>query len=429
MTHFASDLDYNALLCRYNEIATKGRNRRQFEKLLIESIRRVLRDIGKLDVIRERGRIFVRRIPGDATFSPEDCRLIRERIGRITGLASISPGFLLPPELQRIRETVEGTFPRVYDCIASQVPEPAPVTYCMRARRSDKTFPLTSKELEISFADRFLSEYPRLEVDLQNAVLRVEVEIRRTRAFVFYERINGPGGLPAGSGGRILALLSGGIDSPVACYAMMRRGCQVDYITFHSEPYTPPHLLEKVAQLVRTLNRYQIHGRLFAVNLLTAQKAVRDACNPRLRTVLYRRLMVRVAALVAGRIGDAALVTGDNIGQVASQTLENLNVVSAATPMLILRPLLTSDKFETVALADRIGTLDTSKNEVPDSCTVFAPRNPATAARVRQVEYEESKLDLPALLEACLRMTCEVDPESLAKAPLGGMDAERCENG
>lgn len=415
------NLQYDALLCRYNEIATKGRNRTQFESLLIESLRRILREIGKLEIIRERGRIFARRVPPGTPFTPEDCERIRERVGRVMGLASISPGFLIAPELSAIEDTVYRTFPDVYDAVVRQLHGADAVDYCMRVRRSDKSFALTSKEMEVAFADRLLTEYPRLRVNLQHPTLCIDVEVRRERAFVSYGRIEGPGGLPSSSGGHVMALLSGGIDSPVACYEMMRRGCQVDYITFHSDPYTPPSLLAKVARIARMLNQYQIHGRLLAVNLLPAQKQVRDTCQQRYRTLLYRRLMVRVATAAARTLGDAALVTGDNIGQVASQTLENLGVMSAATRMLILRPLLTADKVKTVALAQDIGTLDMSKEDVPDSCTVFAPANPATGARLEQVDREEGRLDVPALLSACVDMAYEIDLETLEQKPLDGL--------
>ena len=407
-------LGYNGVICRYNEIATKGRNRRQFEDLLIRNIRRVLTDLEPLRVLRERGRIFLRP-RGRPAFSENACRQLRDRVALIHGLASASPGFLIPSELDPIEAVVCETFPAVYAAWAAQISAPTPIRYSMRARRNDKSFPLTSTELEIRFAERLLQDYPRLQVDLQHAQLQVDVEIREDRTFVSYEHLPGPGGLPAGSGGRALALLSGGIDSPVACARIMKRGCLLDFVTFHSEPYTPPELLAKVAKLVRILNGYQDPGQLLAVNLITAQKVIRDGCRNRYRTLLYRRLMVRLAARAASVFRAGALVTGDNLGQVASQTLQNLRVISAATPMLILRPLLAFDKIETMAQATAIGTLPISAEAIADSCTVFAPANPATAAALAQIESEERQLDIHAMVRGCLEDAVLVCPNTLER--------------
>ncbi|MBP5300038.1 MAG: hypothetical protein J6Y80_01410, partial [Victivallales bacterium] len=215
----------------------------------------------------------------------------------------------------------------------------------------------------------------------------------------------------------VLALLSGGFDSPVACYEMMRRGCNVDFITFHSAPYTPPATITKVCGIVRKLNEFQKRGRLVAVNLLPLQKAIRDACEDRHRTVLYRRCMTRLATVVARHFGDQALVTGDNLGQVASQTLANLDVISNATPMLILRPLLTYDKLDIMGAADRIGTAALSLEKVPDSCTVFAPEHPATNAHLDAILADEAKLNLLEGLRACLRQTVIMNATTYAEHP------------
>ena len=412
------NLPYNAIICRYNEIAIKGRNRTQFENMLIAGLRRCLKPIGSLRVLRERGRIFLQRKDG-APFTSDQGRIIGTGIPYVTGLASASPGFLLPPDPEAVKTTILTSFPAVYDTVAARIGGNRPIRYSMRARRNNKAFPLTSKELEIAIADVVLDAYPRLTVDLRNAELCVQAEIRRNRAFVFYETLAGPGGLPGGSGGHLLALLSGGIDSPVACYQMLKRGCTLDYITFHSAPYTPPALLDKVSAIARELNRYQHHrGRLVAVNLLEAQKEIRDRTDSRFRTLLYRRLMVRIATRIAEETGSLALVTGDNLGQVASQTLENLAAVSEASTVMILRPVLSWDKYQTVAVAEERGLFALSKDPVPDSCTVFAPRNPATAARLSRLIAEEKRIDCETLLAQSLSTACEVDLETCEEQPL-----------
>ncbi|MCK5803301.1 MAG: tRNA 4-thiouridine(8) synthase ThiI [Lentisphaeria bacterium] len=417
------DLPYNAILCRYNEIATKGGNRLMFENLFVQAVLRVMAPVCRpLRVVRERGRIFFRLKERSATFSPAELAEARRRLPWVAGLVSASPGFLTGPQLELIEQAVLTSFPAVYKALVETLPPSGRIPYAMRARRNYKKFPMTSKEIEIHFANLLLEQYPLLDVDLRTPQLRVGVEVRLDKAFVHYETIDGPGGLPAGSGGRVLALLSGGFDSPVACFEMMKRGCNVDYVTFHSEPYTPPALLAKVGALARILNRFQEAGRLVAVNLLPLQKAVRDICQERLRTVLYRRAMVRMATAIGRTFGAKALMTGDNIGQVASQTLENLHVVSAATDLMILRPLLTSNKVDIIRMATQIGTMEESREEVPDSCTVFAPSRPATAAALERILAEEARLDMDELLRECCRGTTILDLETLEGVSIPGLE-------
>lgn len=401
-------LPYNAILCRYNEIATKGRNRHTFEDRLIASLRRVLAPaFGKLEAHKSGGRIIL--TPRDQ-MPLDEARLqtLRNVAPTVAGLSSLSPGFLTGTTLDDFERTVDQYFDDIYRAFCTAA-EPAERTYAFRVRRTDKTFPMTATELEIHFANRLLPAHPDLILDLKNAKLTLELEIRRDLAFFCCERIEGPGGLPVGSAGRVLALLSGGFDSPVACYQMLRRGCGVDYITFHSEPYTPPEYLTKVTNIAHRLNSFQPYGCLVAVNLLTAQKAIRDRCRSRYRTVLYRRFMLRIATKVAELLRDTALVTGDNIGQVASQTLSNMTVINAATEMLVLRPLLTFEKLETVNLARHIGTYDLSAEQVPDSCTVFAPPDPATSTILKFILQDEENLDIDALVQQCLEQTVVIN--------------------
>jgi thiamine biosynthesis protein ThiI len=420
------DLPYNAVLCRYNEIATKGRNRRQFEDRLVSGIRRVLKGLGSLRLQREAGRLYIQPEEGVDTFTPADLAEIRHRLPVVTGLASASPGFLIRPEFAEMERVIDESFDTVYRAVADSLPAGEPVTYRMRANRNNKRFPMRALELEIHFAERLVPRYEGMVVDLKHAALSVELDVRHVRAFVCYERIPGPGGLPEGTGGRLLAMLSGGIDSPVACYQMMRRGCRVDYVTFHSAPYTPPALFSKVARLAEILNDFQAAGRLYAVNLLPAQRLIRDECRSRYRTILYRRFMVRIANRIADFTEAKALLTGDNMGQVASQTLANMAIIDRVSERMILRPLVAFDKQDTVAIAERIGTMAESRESVPDSCTVFAPQDPCTAATLRRIEDEEAKLDVAALVEECLAATVRLDLATLAEtswAQLTGNEA------
>jgi len=231
-----------------------------------------------------------------------------------------------------------------------------------------------------------------LTIDLENADVTVWAEVREEFAFIYYDIIRGPGGLPVGSNSPVLALLSGGIDSPVACYEIMKRGCRCDFLTFHSDPYTPQATIDKVRRIGHYLNQFQQPSRLFICNLAPLQKLIRDKCNPRFRTVLYRRMMLRIAESVATKHKRMALLTGEAVGQVASQTIKNMATISEATNMLVLRPLVGYDKNDAIALARRIKTFDLSNVQVPDSCTVFAPPNPATAAPIGKILEDEAAI-------------------------------------
>lgn len=409
-------LPYNALSCRYCEIGTKGRNRQSFEKHLCEAVQRRLAPVfGELKFIFEHGRIFITAKCG-GTFDQTHLAFLRRQIPALPGISSLSPGFLLPRNAEALHTCITAHFPAVLAAFSAAVPPGGQRTYTMRVNRSDKHFPLHSEELERAYAKELLPG-SGLQIDLNHGNLRIDVDIRRNHIFVDFERIPGAGGLPTGSSGAVLGLLSGGFDSPVACYEMMRRGCNVDFITFHSAPYTPPATLTKVCNLAVRLNEYQKRGRLVAVNLLPLQKAVRDSCSEKNRTVLYRRAMVRLASHVAAHFHDEALVTGDNLGQVASQTLRNMDLINRASPVLILRPLLTFDKLDIIAKADEIGTRAISEEQVPDSCTVFAPSSPATRAQLFAVEADEARLDLPALLRQCLAGTVIMNAATYAEYP------------
>ncbi|MBP5672115.1 MAG: tRNA 4-thiouridine(8) synthase ThiI [Victivallales bacterium] len=409
-------LPYNALIVRFNEIGTKGRNRLAFEEALGASLQRVLSSVGKLKVINEHGRLFL--LPEyKPSFTAEDIQLMRDTLPMVPGLSSLSPGFYIEPTLEAIEQIMDRWFDTVYLAFVSQSPCP-PKTYAMRARRADKKFPMNTDELERHFAKTIIAAHPDLSIDLKNANLLVEVEIRYHQAFVSFERIYGAGGLPVGTAGNVLALLSGGIDSPVACFQMMRRGCSVDYVTFHSEPYTPPEYISKIVSIARQLNNYQQRGRLVAVNLLAAQKEIRDKCRSRYRTILYRRFMLRIANQLARLFGSKAIVTGENLGQVASQTLDNMGVIEQASDLIILRPLLTFEKLETVAIAEKIRTFDLSAQNIPDSCTVFAPDDPATFSKLNFILFEEKALDVEGLVRQCLESAIIINPDTDTRHPL-----------
>ena len=412
-----SALGYNAVLCRYGEIGLKGGNRRDFEQRLTRNLEQHFRDVPGLLPGSERGRLFFTLAPGQH-LGPDEVAELRRAVPRVFGLSSASPAFITEPRVEAMKTLIRRVFPLVCQELCARIPATQPVRYAMRCRRQNPDFPMSCQELEIQTADELLPAFPRLQVDLRNPDVLLRAEVRRERAFISFEDIPGPGGLPTGTGGRVTMLLSGGIDSPVACYQILKRGCTADFVTFHSHPYTPPATVRKVGRLAELLNRFQLReGVLFAVNLRESQKLIRDACDERFRTVLYRRLMMRIASRIAGRRGAGALVTGENLGQVASQTLANLTVIADAADREVLRPVLANDKQETVALARRIGSFEISREQTPDSCTVFAPRHPVTAARLERVREEEKRLDLDTMVLEALRTAVAVDPQTLAEEP------------
>ncbi len=386
---------YNAIICRYHEIATKGNNRNMFERCLVDNIKRLVGRNANCRVLRVRGRVWIERQDGGA-FDAAEIAHFREVLPRAFGVESFSPAVRIPVDMDRIRECALELARELFAAA------PEHFSFRIRARRSNKRFPLTSNQIEVDLITRIGEEFgeKRFSIDLDRADYTLGCEVRDEFSALYLERLPGPGGLPVGSNPRVLTLLSGGIDSPVAAYLTMKRGSGTGYLTFHSSPYTPPEAIEKVKRLGAILNTFQRPERLFAANLASFQREVRDRCRDRFRTVLYRRAMMRIAEMIAERCGYKALVTGEALGQVASQTIDNLNTINRAVHILILRPLIGADKLESIRIAERIGTMEISSEQVPDSCTVFAPVNPATAVTLEAAEEEERKIpDYAAILE------------------------------
>lgn len=382
---------YNCIICRYHEIATKGNNRFMFERCLAENIKHRLREtVPGCKVHRVRGRIWIDHADG-SDFTAEELSTIRPILAETFGLESFSPARRLPVDMEAIRHTV---LEMVTAEIGQRLAAKAGLTFRVRARRSNKSFSLHSQEIEIDLVTLLAQKFgdDAFKIDLKNAEITLGCEVRDEFAILFWHQFDGPGGLPVGSNPKVLTLLSGGIDSPVAAYLLMKRGCATDFITFHSAPYTPPETVEKVRRLAEKLNTFQSRGALHLCNLSPLQKLIRDYCDERLRTVLYRRAMLRIAEQVAHDTHCNAIVTGDAVGQVASQTIHNMNTINRAVEMLVLRPLCGMDKLEAIELARKIDTLELSNEQVPDSCTVFAPRHPSTAVSEAEAVAEEQKI-------------------------------------
>jgi thiamine biosynthesis protein ThiI len=366
-------------MIRPGELFLKGQNRPFFERHLAQNLKRAVRGLGG-SVERLHGRVAV-WVPREQAAEAE------ERLAQVSGLSSFSPALQVPRDPDAILVAAREELGRALAAWRGQ----APPRFKVETHRADKSYPLTSPELNQRIGGPLVEEFG-LPVDLKSPELRLEVEIGRELCFVASRRVQGAGGLPVGTAGPVTLLLSGGIDSPVAGYLLARRGCILRPITFESPPYTGPEARDKILDLCRLLARYSGPTALRAVRFTEAQLVIRRECPPRLAVVLYRRMMLRVAEQAARAEGVYALATGESLGQVASQTLENLHAISAVARLPVLRPLVTYDKAETVAMAERIGSYPISIRPHVDCCSLFVPEHPETRARLEAVEEAEATL-------------------------------------
>jgi tRNA uracil 4-sulfurtransferase len=369
-----------SIVVHYKELALKGRNRPWFIQALARNIRTQLGGLDVRAVRRLMGRI---EIDIGAGVPREQAS---ERLRRVFGIANFS---------------YAGRAPHDFDALSSNILEAIGVretrSFRVSATRADKRLPFTSPTVEREVGGRIRSA-TGWKVQLDDPELTVYVEMMPDHAFYYFGKEPGAGGLPTGTGGRVACLLSGGIDSPVAAYRMMRRGCSVLFVHFHSYPILSRTSQEKVREIAALLTRYQLRSRLVLVPLGPIQREVLLSAPPELRVVLYRRLMFRIAEEFAHQWRARALVTGEVIGQVASQTLENLATIGAVTPMQVLRPLVGMDKDEISAEAGRIGTYPISIVPDEDCCQLFTPRHPATRAGRVEVEQAEQALPISRLV-------------------------------
>jgi thiamine biosynthesis protein ThiI len=382
----------SVLLCRYGELFLKSGNRKRFESMLVGNVQAALAGLAGARVQAPHGRILV-HVP--AAHVDEAAA----RVGRVFGLVSLSVARVVAPEMDAIgAAAIAETRAGVERLARSQGTR---TTFRIDARRADKSFPVPSMELAKQIGARVVAA-TALPVDLHTADLHVGVEVTSRGAFVYEGTRAAPGGLPVGVSGRGLLLLSGGIDSPVAGWLAAKRGLAQDAIYFHSPPFIGEKAKDKVVTLARILARWGALRSVTVVPFTDAQKQLRDAGAGELAVVLYRRMMMRIADVVADGMDAGALITGENLGQVASQTVENMTAIAAVCRRVILRPLVTYDKVETTDLARRIGTFETSILPFDDCCSLFVPRHPATKARAQDAERVEAELDVPAIVAAAV---------------------------
>jgi len=396
------------VLVHYHEIALKGRNRPFFVEKLANNLRAATRDLGGL-CHSLAGRLLV-ELPDTVPWE-----LVRARVGGVFGVANYGRAFQVPPQMDELEKgalaAIEG---RRFS------------SFRVTAKRADKRFALNSGEIERQLGGA-IHLATGVRVDLSHPDLHVFVEVLRDRILHSVERLRGPGGFPVGSSGRVACLLSGGIDSPVAAWRMMKRGCTVALVHFHAFPLQDRTTIEKARELARALTRWQFRTRLVLVPFAAVQQRIVAEAPAPLRVVLYRRFMLRIAEALAPRLKAKALVTGESLGQVASQTLDNMATIDAVAGLPVLRPLVGMDKDEITDQARLIGTFETSTLPDQDCCQLFVPRSPATASKPEEARAAEESLDVRGLVGQAVRDATDErfsfpEPTDGAEAPAADVE-------
>lgn len=375
-------------LMKLGEIVLKGANKRQFENRLRQNIRRRMKAFGNFDVYIMQSTVYVEPMDDQANLDGA-----WEAAHTIFGVVSLCRCRPCEKNMDAIFHAVESYLGEDLACAES---------FKVESKRSDKAFPMTSIAISQEIGGRIAEAYPHCRVDVHHPAYTVYVEVRDLSAYVHGPAEPGAGGLPTGVGGRAMCLLSGGIDSPVAAYMMAKRGVEIEAVHFFSYPYTSQLAKDKVLELARLVTRFSGRMTVNVVSFTKIQEAIRDNCPEEFFTLIMRRFMMEIAQRLARKDGCGALITGENLGQVASQTMEAMAVTGAVVEMPIFMPLVGMDKEEIVRIARRIGTLDTSILPYEDCCTVFTPKHPKTKPTLRQVTEAEKALDRQALIEEAL---------------------------
>jgi len=379
------------VLIKLGEMVLKGLNRRTFEDVLIKNIKYRLRDLGQFEIKIAQSTISVTPLSEDI-----DLDDVCERIGEVFGIVTYSRACVCKKDFDDILEKAP-----VY---AADVLAEAK-TFKVESKRSDKRFPYKSPEISAQVGGRILSAFPRLKVDVKDPDVTVTVEVRDFAAYIRCQTMRGQGGMPVGTSGLATVLISGGIDSPVAAYMMAKRGLKLNAVHFESPPYTSERARLKVEKLLRLVSRYAGRIEMHTVPLTKIQETIRDRCPEELFTILLRRVMMKISSRIAEKTGSGALITGESLGQVASQTMAALSCTDAAAEKLVLRPLIGMDKQEIINISRRINTFETSIEPYEDCCTVFTPKHPRTKPVMRFVEAAEREAQLDEMIEEAIAAT------------------------
>ncbi len=381
---------FKAFLIKYAEIGLKGNNRYIFENALRDRVKDALAPLGEYQVSKEQGRIFVECPP------VYDYEETAEALQKVFGISSICPVAVI--ESSKWEDLTRG----VGDYVEAMYPERS-FTFKVEAKRADKNYPYTSPEICIEMGSYLLKRFPELRVDVHEPSERITVEVR-TKCYVYSISIPGPGGMPVGSNGKAMLLLSGGIDSPVAGYMISKRGVSLAATYFHAPPYTSDRAKQKVVDLAKKISRYTGSVKLFVVNFTDIQLYIYEQCPHEELTIIMRRYMMRIAEAIARQEGCMGLITGESIGQVASQTMQSLAATNEVCTMPVYRPLIAFDKKDIVEVAKQIDTFETSIQPFEDCCTIFVAKHPVIKPSIKVISKSEEKLEekISGMIETAL---------------------------
>ena len=377
------------LLLKLGELVLKGLNRKNFEHVLLKRIQYALLDLGEFEIKLAQSTI---------TVTPQsdfvDLQEAAERVSKIFGLAAFSRASVTEKDMDSIKRSCAADLNGELECAK---------TFKVEAKRSDKKFALNSPQICTEVGEYLLEHYPHLTVDVHNPDCIVYVEVRDYAAYVRGRALQGAGGIPVGTGGKAAVLISGGIDSPVASFMLAKRGVELTAVHFASPPYTSERAQDKVVRLMTQVSAYSGRLKLYTVPFTKVQEQILAKCRQELFTILMRRFMMRIAEQIAKKEGCGALITGESLGQVASQTMQAIGCTDMAANLPVFRPLIGMDKTEIMTIARRIGTYDISIEPYEDCCTIFTPKHPKTKPIPEFVEKEEALLDAQALVEQCVQ--------------------------
>lgn len=378
------------ILIKIGEIVLKGLNRRNFEDRLIKTIKRRVEPAGEFHVVNAQSTIYL--IPKDGTNA--DLDEASKKVSKIFGISRFTRAGVCEKDLDDIKKTAENY---LYEELSLAK------TFKVETKRSDKKFPLKSPEISMEVGGYILEKFPNIKVDVHNPDIVMNVEVRDFGAYVYGASQAGAGGIPVGTGGKAAVLISGGIDSPVAAWSLAKRGMEIVGIHFASPPYTSERARQKVVELLRKVSEYAGRIEMITVPFTEIQEKIKDECREEFFTVIMRRFMMRISEKVAAKHGAKALITGESLGQVASQTIDAICCTDNATAMPVFRPLIGMDKDEIVYIARKIDTFETSILPYEDCCTVFTPKHPKTRPTLSEIETEEAKLDVETLINNSIR--------------------------
>ena len=377
-------MNYDHIMVRFGELNTKGKNKKEFIRTLAVNIKNALKDFKELSFETRYDHIYVGL--NNSAYEP-----VLERLQDVSGIYALSLVYRCEKDVNVIKESA-----------LALIREEEGKTFKVKVKRGDKSFPLISDEITRIVAGHILRNSPNLKVDVHNPDILLQIEVRQEAAYIFTKTVLGAGGYPLGVGGKTMHMLSGGIDSPVAAYLMMKRGVSIECIHFASPPYTQQGVIYKLEDLLKVLNHYQARIRLHIVPFTKIQEAIYDNAPESYCITLMRRMMFRLAAALANRRNCPVISSGESIGQVASQTLQSMHVINEVTNTPIIRPLATTDKVEIISISKKIGTFDISIRPYEDCCTIFTPKAPKTAPHLDEAQAFEKKFDYESLIKDAL---------------------------